>query len=205
MQYSLGLSASIEYVARHFAKRAPSSRYSSSLARSPSRPSVTVSPFASASGLAPASTLIPAMTPFDSSNFGNGVPSCPDWRVVSSKRITPLMYSSTPSLPNSRSRGARRVSSVDSTPIESRRFLIVSVLSSAARMPFPSATSARAVFSKSAIAHLLALSIPQQRLCPRHLLRTRGNDAARGDPPRRMDFGPAVSGVPYLRPDDGDV
>src|SRR3954452_10254418 len=205
MQYSLGLSASIEYVARHFAKRAPSPRYSSSLARSPSRPSVTVSPFASASGCAPSSTLIPGMTPLDSSSLGNGVPSCPDWRIVSSKRITPLMYSSTPSVVNSRSRYARRLSSVDSTPIESKRFLIVPVLSSAARIPFPSATSARAVFAKSAIAHLLALSIPQQRLCPRHFLRAGRNDAARGDPPRGVDLGPAVSGVPDLRTHDGDA
>ena len=63
-----------------------------------------VSPDASASGFAPLSTLIPGMTPFDSSSFGNGVPSGADWRIVSSKRITPLMYSSAPSVVNSRSR-----------------------------------------------------------------------------------------------------
>jgi hypothetical protein len=44
------------------------------------------------------------MTPFDSSSFGKGVPSADDWRIVSSKRMTPLMYSSTPSVVKSRSR-----------------------------------------------------------------------------------------------------
>ena len=65
MQYSLGSASVIEYVARHFAKRAPSPRYSASRSRSPSRPSVMVSPSASASGFAPVSTLIPGMIPFD--------------------------------------------------------------------------------------------------------------------------------------------
>src|SRR5690349_1799139 len=205
MQYSLGRSASIEYVPRHFAKRAPSCTYSSSRARRPSRPSVIVSSFASASGFAPLSTLIPGMTPFDSSSFGNGVPSAADWRIVSSNRITPLMYSSTPSVANSSSRYARRLSSVDSMSIESKRFLIVPSLSSAARIPLPSATSARAVFSKSAIAHLLGLSIPQQRIDPRRFLRRRGHDAAARDPPGGMDLRPAVLAVPDLRADDGDV
>ena len=90
-QYSLGVSAAIEYVARHLAKRAPSSRYSASRSRRPSSPSVIVSSAVSASGLAPLSTLIPGMTPFDSSSFGNGVPSAALWRIVSSYRITPLM------------------------------------------------------------------------------------------------------------------
>ena len=61
MQYSLGSSSVIEYVARHFAKRAPRPWYSSSRSRRPSRPSVTVSPSASASGFAPWSTLMPGM------------------------------------------------------------------------------------------------------------------------------------------------
>src|SRR5881398_2638015 len=117
--------------------------------------------------------------------------------------MTPLMYSSAPGVVKRRLRYARRFSSVDSTPIESKRFLIVPVLSSAARIPFPSATSARAVLSKSAIVHLLALSIPEQRLYPRHLLGRRGDDPPGRDPPRRMDLGPAVCGVPDLRPDDG--
>ena len=72
------------------------------------------------------------------------------------------------------------MSSVDSTPIESKRFLIVPSLSSAARMPLPSATSARAIDSSSLIVHLLvAASIPEQRLYPRQLLRRRGDDPSR--------------------------
>ncbi len=67
-----------------------------------------VSPFASASAFAPLSTLIPGMIPFDMSNSGNGVPSDADCRIVSSKRITPLMYSSTPGVVNNISRYPRR-------------------------------------------------------------------------------------------------
>jgi hypothetical protein len=63
--------------------------------------------------------------------------------------MTPEMYSSAPSVVKRRSRYARRISSVDSTPIESKRFLIVPSLSSAARIPLPGATSARAVSSSS--------------------------------------------------------
>src|ERR671937_405986 len=149
MQYSLGLPSPMEYVARHFAKRAPRPRYSSRRPRRPSSPSVTVSPSANASGFAPLSTLMPGMIPFDSSSFGNGVPSADVWRIVSSKRMTPLMNSSAPSVVKSMSRYARRFSSVDSTPIESNRFLIVPADSSAARIPFPKATSALAVSFRS--------------------------------------------------------
>ncbi len=74
----------IVITARHFANRAPSSWYSASLARRPSRPSVTFSPGALARSVAPMSTLIPGMTPLLSSRFGNGVPSSEDWRIVSS-------------------------------------------------------------------------------------------------------------------------
>src|SRR5438876_6814878 len=63
--------------------------------------------------------------------------------------MTPLMYSSAPGVVKSRLRYARRFSSVDSTPIVSKRFLIVPVLSSAARIPFPSATSAAAISCSS--------------------------------------------------------
>src|SRR5439155_20005186 len=63
--------------------------------------------------------------------------------------MTPLMYSSAPDVVKRRLRYARRFSSVDSTPIVSKRFLIVPVLSSAARIPFPSATSAAAVSCSS--------------------------------------------------------
>ena len=52
------VSSPTKYVARHFANRAPNSRYSASRSRSPSSPSVTVSPSNSASGCAPVSTLI---------------------------------------------------------------------------------------------------------------------------------------------------
>src|SRR5437868_6511776 len=63
--------------------------------------------------------------------------------------MTPLMYSSAPGVVKRRSRYARRFSSIDSTPIVSKRFLIVPLDSSAARIPFPSATSARAVSCSS--------------------------------------------------------
>ena len=59
------------------------------------------------------------------------------------------MCSAAPSVVNSMSRYARRFSSVDSTSIEAKRFVIVPVLSSAARMPFPGATSAHAVACRS--------------------------------------------------------
>ena len=70
--------------ARHFVNFAPSSVYSARRSRRPSRPSVTVSPSAPASGFAPMSTLMPGMTPASSSTFVNGTPSCVDWRIVSS-------------------------------------------------------------------------------------------------------------------------
>ena len=55
------------------------------------------------------------------------------------------MNSSAPGVVNRRSRYARRISSVDSTPIAAKRFAIVPELSSAARIPLPSATRAKAV------------------------------------------------------------
>ena len=85
MQYALGFfSPSMVMTARHFVNLAPISRYSSRRSRRPSRPSVTVSPSAPASGLAPLSTLMPGMTPASSSTFVKGTPSLPDWRIVSS-------------------------------------------------------------------------------------------------------------------------
>src|SRR5947208_13545911 len=65
------------------------------------------------------------------------------------------MYCSAPSVVNSSSRYARRFSSVDSTLIESNRFLIVPLDSSAARIPLPGATRARAVSCKSLMAAFL--------------------------------------------------
>jgi len=106
---------------------------------------VTVSPGNSASGFAPVSTLIPGITPAASSTLTNGTPSSVPCRIVSSNRITPLMCAPSSGVVNSICRYPRRVSSVLWTPIESKRFLIVPVDSSAARMPFPGATSAVAV------------------------------------------------------------
>src|SRR5207248_625079 len=91
-------------------------------------------------------------------SFANGVPSADDWRIVSSKRMTPLMYSSTPAVVKRRSRYARRFASVDSTRIESKRFAIVPSDSSAARIPFPSATSAFAVWCRSFMLSSVALT-----------------------------------------------
>src|SRR5262249_47023868 len=59
-------------------------------------------------------------------------------------RITPLMWSPAPAVVNSISRYARRRSSVLSQPIVSKRFLMVPLDSSAARIPLPGATIARA-------------------------------------------------------------
>src|SRR3954471_15221637 len=72
--------------------------------------------------------------------------------------MTPLMYSSTPGVVKSMSRYARRLSSVDSRPIESKRFLMVLSLSSAARIPLPSATRAFAV-SCSSVCAMASLSL----------------------------------------------
>src|SRR5260221_5252561 len=74
--------------------------------------------------------------------------------------MTPLTKSAAPFVEKSISRYARRRSSVDSSPIESKRFLIVPLLSSAARIPFPGATSARAVACNSA---MLIASLPFNR------------------------------------------
>src|SRR4029078_6628678 len=73
--------------------------------------------------------------------------------------MTPLMYSSAPGVVKRSSRYARRVSSVDSTPIESKRFLIVPSLSSAARIPLPGATSARAISSSVCVSAIVAISV----------------------------------------------
>src|SRR5688572_18201223 len=69
--------------------------------------------------------------------------------------MTPLTYCSRSGVVKSMSRYARRFSSVDSSPIESKRFAIVPELSSAARIPLSSATSALAVSCSS----LAAMSV----------------------------------------------
>ena len=130
---------------RHLVNFAPSLAYSSRRSRSPSRPSVTCSPSAPASGFAPRSTLMPGMMSWLLSTSTNARPSFALCRSVSSYRMTPLMYSPAPCVLKSSCRHARRLSSVDSTPIEARRRVMVPVLSSAARMPRPGATSARAM------------------------------------------------------------
>src|SRR5271165_3870091 len=66
--------------------------------RSPSRPSVTVSPAAPASGFAPASTLMPGKIPWFERTWTSGVPSELVWRIVSSCMMTPLMNSATPAV-----------------------------------------------------------------------------------------------------------
>ena len=90
------------------------------------------------------------------------------------------MYSSAPGVVKRRLRYARRFSSVDSTPIVSKRFLIVPVLSSAARIPFPSATSARrsraARCSASQIS-LSRLSLPGAPLWPGYNRGSRGSSS----------------------------
>jgi hypothetical protein len=90
--------------ARHLVNFAPSPRYSMSRSRSPSRPSVTVSPGDFASGLAPVSTLMPGITPASWSAFTNDVPSAVDCRMVSSNRMTPEMNSPIPLVVRSTSR-----------------------------------------------------------------------------------------------------
>src|SRR6188472_4258310 len=126
-------------------------------------------------GFAPVSTLIPGTTPLAVSTSANGVPSSARWRIVSSYRITPPMNCSIPAVVNSRFLYARRVSSVDSTPIVSNRFAIVPVDSSAARIPLSSATTARAVSYRSSQAIAWLRVHPQ---VGQLVVRVEGGDAA---------------------------
>ena len=135
--------------ARHFAKRAPMPWYSARRSRSPSSPSVTVSPGEPASGFAPVSTLMPGTMPWLESTSASGVPPELFWRMVSSYMMTPLMNSATPGAVKSISRYVRRLCSVDWIPSASNRLVKVGTVSSAARMPFPSATSVAAMLSRS--------------------------------------------------------
>src|SRR5438046_5479919 len=129
--------------------------------------------------------------------------------------MPPLMNSSTSSVVNSRPRYARRLSSVDSTPIESKRFLIVRSLSSAARIPLPSATSAFAV-SWSSVPIVppcvvrwaglwLSLAGLEEEANGPQLLVGGGLDRSRADPPGRVELTPAVLGVVDPRPNDLDA
>src|SRR5437867_2766162 len=77
-------------------------------------------------------------------------------RIVSSKRITPLINSPAPAVVNKSSRYARRFSSVEGTLMLFNRFSIVPELSSAARIPFPGATSFLATDSKVSVLIILS-------------------------------------------------
>src|SRR4051812_11976140 len=92
---------------------------------------------------------MPGRMPFFCRSSTNDVPSAAFWRIVSSNRITPLMYLPRSFVVNSMSRYARRFSSTLSTLMLLKRFSIVPVLSSAARMPLPEATIACAVAMRS--------------------------------------------------------
>ena len=98
MQYEDGIPSPMVMTARHLVNFAPSETYSASRSRRPSRPSVTFSPGAKARSLAPLSTLMPGRMPREASSAPKFVPSAALWRSVSSKRMTPLMYSSIPSV-----------------------------------------------------------------------------------------------------------
>src|ERR1700738_4601265 len=137
--------------ARHFANWAPSPRYSTRRSRSPSSPSVMTSPGENGSGFVPLSTLMPGSAPVLAITLTRGVPSFALWRIVSSYRMTPEMHLDMASVARKRSsRSSRRLSGVDSTPMESKRFLMVPDDSSAARMPRPGATIASAILLSSA-------------------------------------------------------
>ncbi len=100
-QVVVGRPSPIRITARHLANRAPSAAYSASRSRSPSSPSVTTSSGKPASGLVPPSTLMPGRMPWRCNRSGIGVPSSVRCRIVSSKRITPLMNRDSPSVSKS--------------------------------------------------------------------------------------------------------
>src|SRR5215207_4412385 len=99
-----------------------------------------------------------------------------------------------PGVVKSMSRYARRFDSVDSTSIESKRFLIVPSLSSAARIPFPGATRALAVSSSSG-AITVIVSPSGSRLTPSIALPF--GRPTLYDP---VSEGPRCGGGPSLRP-----
>ncbi len=156
MHVRVGIFSPIAITARHLANRAPSFRYSVNRSRKPSKPSVIFSPGKFAIALAPLSTLIPGMIPCCSNASTKLRPSRVFCRIVSSKRITPLMKSPAPFVVNKTSRYARRFSSVDGTLMLFNRFSIVPELSSAARIPLPGATSFLATDSKFSIFIILS-------------------------------------------------
>ena len=167
---TLGRLSVMRITARHLAKRAPMPWYSARRSRSPSSPSVTVSSGAPASGSAPVSTLMPGTMPWLRRTSASGVPPELFWRIVSSYRMAPLMNSAAPGVVNSISRYARRRGSVDAIPSASNRRVKVATLSSAARIPLPSATSAAATLARS------PLILPLLPMCSRA-------SSSRGQPP----------------------
>ena len=108
-----------------------------------------VSPGASARGFAPVSTLIPGTMPRLARTWASGVPVELFCLIVSSCMMTPLMEVAASGAVNSISRYVRRLCSVDRIPSASNRLVNVPGVSSAARMPLPSATSVLAVVSVS--------------------------------------------------------
>src|ERR1700679_3158679 len=114
MAYLEGIPESMLITARHLANLAPTLWYWEKGSGNPARPSVMVSPGNPGSGFAPKSTLMPGIIPAFARYAGNGTPSLVFWWMVSSYRITPLIYDDAPGAVNSISRYARRFSSVDS-------------------------------------------------------------------------------------------
>ena len=114
---------------------------------------------------------MPGRMPWLESTWASAVPEELFWRMVSSCMMTPLMNSAAPGEVKSISRYVRRLSSVDWIDSASNRLVRVGTVSSAARMPFPSATSAIAVLSRS---WLIMRMLPSTN-------RPRGGDPRPGD------------------------
>jgi hypothetical protein len=139
--------------------------------RNPSSPSVIFSPGKFAIAFAPLSTLIPGTIPCCSSTSTKLRPSWVFCRIVSSKRITPLINSPAPFVVNKSSRYARRFSSVEGTLMLFSRFSIVPELSSAARIPFPGATSFFAMDSRFSVFIIVFFFVERNSsLLPRKIL-----------------------------------
>src|SRR5438552_14767954 len=183
MHVRVGIPSPIVMTARHLAKRAPSLRYSVTRSRSPSKPSVIFSPGKLAIALAPLSTLIPGTIPCCSSTSTKLRPSRVFCRIVSSNRITPLMNSPAPFVVNKISRYIRRFSSVEGTLMLFNRFSIVPELSSAARIPFPGATSFLAMVSKFSVFIIVLFFELNCQLLPRKIfaeMQTKTDDTIMG-------------------------
>src|SRR5690606_13213005 len=109
---------------------------------------------------------MPGIMPLSAMYWANGTPSRVFWRMVSSYRIAPLMYSLSFGVVRSSSRYARRFSSVFSMPTPAKRLAIVPEDSSMAMMPLPGATMATAV---SASCSMLILWTPGLSAGPRSI------------------------------------